>query len=60
MGPEMFKEPSAGRVIPHPTGYYAFIPADLPPAITFDRDLVRAVVTITRGAFGRIAGPAGT
>jgi Fic family protein len=40
MNPEDFKTLSAGKVIRHSTGYYAFIPAVLPPALTFDSDLV--------------------
>jgi hypothetical protein len=27
-------------VIKHPTGYHAFVPASLPPQLTFDQDLV--------------------
>jgi Fic family protein len=40
MNPKDFKSPSAGRVFLHGTGYHAFIPATLPPALTFDDDLV--------------------
>jgi len=40
MNPEDFKNPSAGRVIRHSTGYHAFIPATLPPSLSFDDDLV--------------------
>ena len=40
MRPEDFKSQAAGRVILHPTGYHAFIPAPLPPPLTFDQDLV--------------------
>lgn len=40
MNPEYFKSPSAGRVLLHATGYHVFIPATLPPALTFDDDLV--------------------
>lgn len=35
-----FKSESAGRVVKHPTGYHAFVPAMLPPQLTFDQDLV--------------------
>lgn len=35
-----FKSPTAGRVIQHPTGYCAFVPAVLPPDLSFDHDLV--------------------
>lgn len=40
MNPDDFKNPSAGKVMRHSTGYYAFIPAALPPALAFDSDLV--------------------
>jgi Fic family protein len=40
MNPENFKSSAAGRVIRHSTGYFAFIPAKLPPSIHFDNDLV--------------------
>ena len=40
MNPSDFKNPSAGRVILQAIGYHAFIPAPLPPALTFDDDLV--------------------
>ncbi|MBL9218199.1 MAG: Fic family protein [Opitutaceae bacterium] len=40
MNPDDFKNPSAGKVIRHSTGYYAFIPAALPLALAFDSDLV--------------------
>ena len=41
MRPEEFKSSLAGRVLSHPTGYHAFIPASLPPLLAFDQDLVR-------------------
>lgn len=40
MNPEDFKSELAGRVILHRTGYHAFIPAQLPPRLTFSQDLV--------------------
>ncbi len=40
MNKEDFKNPAAGRVMRHSTGYHAFIPATLPPALAFDDDLV--------------------
>lgn len=30
----------AGRVVAHPTGYHAFVPAVLPPALSFNEELV--------------------
>ena len=35
-----FKSVNAGKVIKHHTGYHAFVPAPLPPKVTFDQDLV--------------------
>lgn len=35
-----FKSAYAGRVIKHPTGYHAFVPAPLPPQLAYDQDLV--------------------
>jgi Fic family protein len=43
MLPDNFKSLLAGRVIHDPKGFYAFVPAKLPPAIEFDRDLVVAL-----------------
>lgn len=40
MNPEDFRAPSAGRVIRAPAGYFAFIPAPLPPELEYDSDLV--------------------
>lgn len=40
MDPNDFKSVSAGRVIIHKTGYQAFIPATLPPTLTYEPDLV--------------------
>jgi Fic family protein len=36
-----FKAPEAGRVIRAPQGYWAFLPAPLPPKLQYDADLVR-------------------
>ncbi len=41
MTPSDFKSQAAGRVLLHPTGYHAFVPARLPPPLEFDQDLVR-------------------
>jgi Fic family protein len=40
MNPADFKSDATGRVILHSTGYYAFVPARLPPTLNFDQDLV--------------------
>lgn len=43
MNPKDFRSPSAGQVIQTPFGYAAFIPAPLPPALTYDSELVFAL-----------------
>lgn len=40
MNPQDFSAPSAGKVIRIPTGYAAFIPAKLPPTLTYDNQFV--------------------
>lgn len=40
MDPALFTAPEAGRVVRVPAGYFAFIPAPLPPPIAYDADLV--------------------
>src|SRR5574337_1016787 len=40
MNPENFRSPKVGKVIRTPQGYWAFIPASLPPDLVFDADLV--------------------
>ena len=40
MNPSDFKTTKAGRAIRTTTGYWAFIPAPLPPAITYDAEMV--------------------
>lgn len=40
MDPKDFHAPSAGKVIRTPTGYTAFIPAKLPPTLTYDAQFV--------------------
>jgi Fic family protein len=39
MNPKDFKSPSSGHVIRLPQGFHAFIPAPLPPEITYDSSL---------------------
>ncbi len=41
MRPSDFTTKLAGRVVKTSTGYWAFVPASLPPAISYDADLVR-------------------
>lgn len=43
MNPDDFHAPQAGRVITTPSGYYAFIPAPLPPKLIYDSQLVMAL-----------------
>jgi Fic family protein len=43
MLPDNYKSPIAGKVIHDPKGFYAFVPAKLPPAIEFDQDLAVAL-----------------
>jgi Fic family protein len=43
MDPAAFRSPTSGAVIRMPTGYAAFVPAPLPPAITYDQELVLAL-----------------
>jgi len=43
LNPEAFTAPEAGRVVRTPRGYFAFVPAPLPPAIRYDEALVLAL-----------------
>lgn len=43
MNPEDYKAPEAGKVIRAPSGYFAFVPAPLPPAIHYDDELILAL-----------------
>lgn len=43
MNPKAFHAPQAGRVVRAPGGYFAFVPAPLPPVIDYDDDLVLAL-----------------
>jgi Fic family protein len=38
-----FKAPEAGRIVHSPQGYFAFLPASLPPEITYTQGLVKAL-----------------
>ncbi len=40
MNPQAFSAPEAGRVVRSPRGYFAFVPAPLPPEIRYDGELV--------------------
>ena len=43
MNPKDFKAPQAGRVVKTPQRYHAFVPAPLPPKLTYTPDLVLAL-----------------
>ena len=43
MNPADFKTQSTGRVVSHPTGYFAFVPAPPPTEFPIDRDIVLAL-----------------
>ena len=43
MKAEAFKSPETGKVVYGPSGYAAFVPASLPPAIQYDNNLVLAL-----------------
>lgn len=40
MNPEDFRAPRTGRVVRTPQGFWAFVPAALPPDLAYDADLV--------------------
>lgn len=48
-----------GRTIRHPSGYSAFVPAPLPPALAWTPELVRALSDADR-LIGRLAGEGGS
>ena len=41
MNPQDFTSQDAGRIIKAPQGYWAFVPAPLPPALAYDAEIVR-------------------
>ena len=43
MGPKAFRNSDAGKVVRSQTGYWAFIPAPLPPKLSWSMDLVSAL-----------------
>jgi Fic family protein len=55
MQPEAFQNSSAGRLVRQPTGYWAFVPNPLPPAIDWSPALVGALSDADR-AVGELAG----
>jgi Fic family protein len=55
MNPDDFRSPDAGKVVKTSSGYYAFIPAPLPPKIPYDRELVQAL-SQADAALGELSG----
>ena len=55
VNPADFHAPDAGRVVRLPQGYAAFIPAPLPPVISYDHDLVRGL-SRADAALGELSG----
>ena len=45
MNPAEFRAPEAGRVVRTPQGYAAFVPAPLPPEVSYGTELVMALST---------------
>jgi Fic family protein len=48
MNPKDFRSPEAGKVIRAKTGYWAFLPAPLPPAVNWSMELVNALSAAER------------
>jgi Fic family protein len=58
MDPSKFQASTSGKVIRLPQGYWAFLPAPLPPALTFSPALVTALSAADR-ALGELRGLGG-
>ena len=58
MDPSEFHAPGAGKVVSSPEGYAAFVPAPLPPRISYTRDLVLAL-SRADAALGELSGVGG-
>jgi Fic family protein len=59
MDPAKFQASTSGKVIRLPQGYWAFVPAALPPELTFSPSLVAALSDADR-ALGELKGLGGT
>jgi Fic family protein len=59
MDPSKFQASTSGKVIRLPQGYWAFVPAALPPVLTFSPSLVAALSDADR-ALGELKGLGGT
>lgn len=55
MGPKDFRSLEAGQCIQAHRGYWTFVPAPLPPRITFDQPMIRAL-SEADAALGEVAG----
>jgi Fic family protein len=55
MDPSKFKASAAGRIVTCPEGYSAFVPAPLPPRLTFTRELAVAL-SRADAALGALSG----
>ncbi len=55
MDPSEFKASAAGRIVTGPEGYFAFVPAPLPPRLTFTRELAVAL-SRADAALGALSG----
>ena len=58
MDPSEFHAPAAGKVVNSPEGYAAFVPAPLPPRVTYTKDLVLAL-SRADAALGELSGVGG-
>jgi Fic family protein len=58
MDPSEFHAPGAGKVVTSPEGYAAFVPAPLPPRITYTKALVLAL-SRADAALGELSGVGG-
>lgn len=55
MRPEQFTSSASGKVIHHPTDYWAFVPNPLPPQLEWSAEIIAALSTADR-ALGELAG----
>ena len=58
MDPSEFQAPGAGKVVSSPEGYAAFVPAPLPPTISYSKSLVLAL-SRADAALGELSGVGG-
>jgi Fic family protein len=58
MDPSEFHAPGAGKIVNSPEGYAAFVPAPLPPRVTYTKDLVLAL-SRADAALGELSGVGG-